>query len=66
MRIGDLVRVKPHLLNRNGDSNLLKLVFIALYITERGIVDVLDPVSLSTRSFYVMDMVVVCKRKRSS
>jgi len=62
MRIGDLVRVRPSILNRSSDSILLNQVFLVVNITSKGVVDVIDPWSLRSRSFYAVDMVIVCRR----
>lgn len=65
MRIGDLVRVKPSLLNKSADSTLLKQVFFVVSMNN-VVVDVIDPWSLRKRSFYTIDMDVVCRRSRNA
>ncbi len=66
MRIGDLVRVRPAILNRTSDSILLKQVFLVVNITSKGVVDVIDPWIMRQRSFYVVDMVIVCRRSNNA
>lgn len=66
MRIGDLVRVRPAILNRNRDSTLLKQVFLVVNIKSSiGVVDVIDPWIMRSRSFYAVDMVIVCRRSNN-
>ena len=66
MRIGDLVRVRPAILNRTSDSILLNQVFLVVNITSKGVVDVIDPWIMRSRSFYAVDMVIVCRRSRNA
>jgi hypothetical protein len=65
MNVGDLVRVKPSLLNKSADSTLLKQVFFVVSMNN-VVVDVIDPWSLRKRSFYTIDMDVVCRRSRNA
>lgn len=66
MRIGDLVRVRPAILNRTSDSTLLKQVFLVVNINSMGVVDVIDPWIVRSRSFYAVDMVIVCRRSNNA
>ena len=67
MRIGDLVRVRPSILNRTSDSILLNQVFLVVNIKSSiGVVDVIDPWIMRSRSFYAVDMVIVCRRSRNA
>ena len=67
MRIGDLVRVRPSILNRSSDSILLNQVFLVVNIKSSiGVVDVIDPWIMRPRSFYAVDMVIVCRRSSNA